>query len=44
MMGSDVKPVPQRINGQSGQLSSTSRYNSGDTGGPRLIQMTLRLL
>jgi hypothetical protein len=30
-------------NGQFGQLSSSSLFNGGDTGGPRVIQMTLRL-
>ena len=29
--------------GQFGQLSSSSRFNGGDTGGPRVIQMTARL-
>ena len=29
--------------GSFGQLSQTSQYNGGDTGGPRFIQMTLRL-
>jgi len=27
-----------------GQLGSTSKFNGGDTGGPRVIQMTLRLM
>jgi len=31
-------------NGQFGLLSSSSRFSGGDTGGPRVIQMTLRLL
>jgi hypothetical protein len=30
-------------NGTFGQLSSTSQFNGGDTGGPRVIQMTLKL-
>jgi Carboxypeptidase regulatory-like domain len=30
-------------NGAFGTLSSTSTFNNGDTGGPRVIQMTLRL-
>jgi hypothetical protein len=30
-------------NGAFGTLSSTSTFNGGDTGGPRVIQMTLRL-
>jgi len=29
--------------GQFGQLSSSSRFNGGDTGGARVIQMTARL-
>jgi hypothetical protein len=29
--------------GSFGQLSSSSLYNNGDTGGPRVIQLTLRL-
>jgi hypothetical protein len=29
--------------GSFGQLSSSSLFNNGDTGGPRVIQMTLRL-
>jgi len=29
--------------GQFGLLSSSSRFNGGDTGGPRVIQMTARL-
>ena len=29
--------------GQFGQLSSSSHFNGGDTAGPRVIQMTLRL-
>ena len=29
--------------GQFGQLSSSSHFNGGDTGGPRVIQMTARL-
>jgi hypothetical protein len=29
--------------GSFGQLSSSSLFNNGDTGGPRFIQMTLRL-
>ena len=31
-------------NGQLGLLSSSSRFNGGDTGGPPVVQMTLRLL
>ena len=30
-------------NGAFGTLSSTSTFNNGDTGGSRVIQMTLRL-
>jgi hypothetical protein len=29
--------------GSFGQLSSSSLFNNGDTGGPRVIQLTLRL-
>jgi hypothetical protein len=31
-------------NGQFGLLTSTSKFNGGNTGGPRVIQMTLRLM
>jgi hypothetical protein len=29
--------------GSFGQLSSSSLFNNGDTGGPRVIQLTMRL-